>query len=142
MEFIENSCRVCLTTEEDDEKFKKIDVSIAKKIYKIFKIQLKPSSSLICKQCECDIETSWTVFNRLHDAGDYYEFHEKQKSTETLSRPGNGKESKVSVEPKEKRTKPLGKNVSSGVVYECDACKATFKNMQFLNWHMASHNGK
>jgi hypothetical protein len=130
MNFIENSCRVCLTTEEEGVKFKPIDIEIAKKIstmYKLPPIDLQSEVPfIICEQCENNVKTAWQVFNRVQDAGDYFEYFSKQKNAGKV---------------KERRPKPVKKDLP-GVIYECDACKIGFKDMKSLNKHMANHNGK
>jgi protein-arginine kinase activator protein McsA len=132
MECIENCCRVCLTTEEEGVKFSLVDTITLRKISTIYKFstpidqQKTKVPLIICKQCEKDVSTAWNLFNRIEDAGDY--FYEKQKNDAGKSNSG-------------KRNLKRTRDVSSSIIYECDACKIAFKDMKSLNEHMASHNG-
>lgn len=136
------SCRICLTTEED-EKFKPIDPKsvVAMKVEIIYsqKLQVRNSTAIICRQCEEDVDTSWKVLNRIQDANEYFEYFAKQR---IAAKPTGTVKNKARKQIKMKSKAVTERVKLNGIVFECDACSKSFDSLLSLNQHIANHDGK
>lgn len=74
MELIKNSCRICLTTDEY-QKFQSFETGaeILKKIFDVYKLEINKCPVLICENCQADVDIAWNVYNRIHDATDFFD---------------------------------------------------------------------
>lgn len=108
-------CRFCLAF-DDGDGFKPLSEEILKKVAGL-NIAVADATGVICRKCDADIEAGWRTCSRILDARDYFESLGEQKKA---------------------ATKPAPK--TSKVVYECDGCLATFKNIKSLEAHIAEHD--
>lgn len=144
MQFIEKSCRVCLTT-EDDEKFKTINVGdeIWTKIFGLYKIDLSDDSAIICRSCVLDIDTAWKVFKKIHDADEYFKFYAQESSrNDKAGIPGSPTLSAVDETSKASKKKAAGtkesdttKEAVGSKAVVCCACSSSFSTMAALDEH-------
>lgn len=114
METEEKCCRLCITTDEDNA-FEPLSAEILKAVADLNITIADTTTGVICAKCKADVEAARKVCNRILDASEYFKI---QQATQK-------------IEPVPKTSK---------IVYECDACSATFKNIESLEAHIAAHN--
>lgn len=113
MEVEGNCCRFCLTTDVENN-FEPLSAEIWKKVADLNITIDEATTGVICKNCKTDIEAAQNVCNQILDAEDYFETLEAMQ------------------------TKPASKTMK--IVYECDACSATFDNATSLDAHITEHD--
>lgn len=140
-DFIEMTCRICLTTDEDGN-FKPIteNSDVMKKAKEMFRIEnAEPfQEAIICKQCESDLNEAYKVFNRILDANDYFaHFSGKKKIAQSSNEqvPNDQAVKPKTIKKPQKAMKPKSK-----IIFECDSCKKDFVSMEQLNEHLVNQH--